>query len=69
MMGEFDDIEAGWDVYEVGRTPYETEEVHVVPRYGDLPHTFTRKCECEPEHIQESDIDLPVYVHSVVYYN
>ena len=69
MMGELDDIEAGWGVYEVGRTPYGTEEVHVVPRYGDLPHTFTRKCECEPEHIQERDIDLPVYVHNVVYYN
>ena len=68
-MDEFDDIEAGWGVYEVGRTPHETEEVHVVPRCGDLPHTFTSKCACEPEHIQESDMDLPVYVHQVVYYN
>lgn len=34
MMAEFDGIEAGWGVYEVGRTPHETEEVHVVPRCG-----------------------------------
>ena len=69
MMAEFDGIEAGWGVYEVGRTPHETEEVHVIPYYGDLPHVFTSKCACEPEHRQESDIDLPVHVHKVVYYN
>lgn len=69
MMDEFDDIETGWGVYEVGCTPYEIEEVHVIPHYGDLPHTFTSKCECQPEHRQESDMDLPVYVHKVVYYN
>ena len=69
MMDEFDGIEAGWGVYDVGCTPYGPEEVHVIPYYGDLPHVFTSKCACEPEHRQESDIDLPVYVHKVVYYN
>ena len=69
MMAEFDGIEAGWGVYEIGRTHYETEEVHVIPHYDDLPHTFTSKCECEPEHRQERDIALPVYVQKVVYYN
>lgn len=68
-MDEFDDSGAGWGVCEVGRTPYGAEEVHVIPHYGDLPHTFTSKCECEPEHRQDSDMDLPVYVHKVVYYN
>lgn len=68
-MDEIDDIEAGWGVYEVGYTLYETEEVHVIPHFDDLPHTFTSECECEPEYRQESDMDLPVYVHKVVYYN
>lgn len=69
MMDEFDDIEAGCGVYEVGRTPYEIEELHVIPHYGDLPHMFNGKCACEPECRQESDMDLPVYVHRAVYYN
>lgn len=68
-MDKLCDNKTTWGVYEVSRTPHKTEEVHVIPHYGDLPHTFTSKCDCEPEHRHDNDMDLPVYVHNVVYYN
>lgn len=61
-----------WDVYEVGYTPHRVDEVHVIPHNDDLPHTFTKKCACEPDLGQDLDQDsagLPVYIHNVVYYN
>lgn len=69
MTNKIDKLGGEWGVYEVGHTPYRTDEVHVVPRHDDFSHVFTDGCECEPECRQKSMTDLPVYVHKVVYYN
>lgn len=52
-----------WGVYE------RVDSVHVIPQHDDLHHLLTQFCLCEPNMHQDEDMDLPVYIHKVVYYN